>query len=71
MFTQPHERAYAHEIGITKREYFAAMILQGLCANTDLSFAYHLLEENPDDVAKRLRTVVKISDEMIKALNQQ
>lgn len=45
--------------GLTKREYFAAMVLQGLSANEHL--------ESTADIAERS---VKQADALIEALNQ-
>ena len=45
--------------GLTKREYFAAMALQGLLANSGLN-------DNPDDA----KTAVEIADALIARLNQ-
>lgn len=47
--------------GLTKREYFAAMALQGLCANA--MFA----EGKPSTLSA---TAVNVADALIKALNQ-
>lgn len=46
--------------GLTKREYFAAMAMQGFCACPDLSLSREVLSEES----------VKQADDLIKALNK-
>ena len=46
--------------GLTKREYFAAMALQGICANDDL-----LLKGEIEKIS------VEIADDLILALNRR
>ena len=64
--TKPNDAAFAcatswgHQEGLTKREYFAAMALQGLCANPNES---GLFEVNA------LRAV-GMADTLIKELNR-
>lgn len=48
-----------YETGLSKREYFAAMALQGLLSTSKL------LPNNAEIIA------VKMADELIKALNEQ
>lgn len=50
-----------HSVGITKREYFAAMAMQGFIASCDTS-------SGPDDRVISSWSVC-IADELIKALN--
>lgn len=49
------------EFGLTKREYFAAMAMQGICANTNQRLGPRELTE----------TAVRIADHLIQQLNQQ
>ena len=45
-FPMPHPTDYYAESGLTKREYFAAMALQGFTANT------HSIKWLPEEIAK-------------------
>lgn len=45
--------------GLTKREYFAAMAMQGLCANP-----------HPGSITKVAKMSVECADELIKQLNE-
>lgn len=56
----PIENAPVYFGGLTKREYFAAMAMQGLCANTN--HRWHPLELS--------ETSVKIAEYLINQLNQ-
>lgn len=47
--------------GLTKREYFAAMAMQGICANTNQRLGPRELTE----------TAVKIADHLIQQLNEK
>ena len=49
-------------IGLTKREYFAAMAMQGYLANTNIGGNYLPIEHAIDSV--------KLADALIKALNE-
>ena len=68
--TNPNESAFARisddyipeQWGLTKREYFAAMAMQGLANN------WHRNDQDRQECANR---AVLIADELIKALNQQ
>lgn len=69
MSTQANDAAYpiANGVlewqgGLTKREYFAAMALQGMLADRRL---YH-----PDDMESACSDAVKMADELINKLNQ-
>jgi hypothetical protein len=55
----PYDRCPDDEIGITKREYFAAMILQGLCSKTVQT-----------DSEKLIFHSVRMADALIKELNK-
>lgn len=57
-------------IGLTKREYFAAMALQGLCANH--TWTDHLIEDDWEKYKQRLTSgSVEIADSLIEALNKE
>lgn len=47
-------------VGLTKREYFAAMALQGLCAR-----------QSNGSIDSVTHNAVRIADELIKALNKK
>jgi hypothetical protein len=49
--------------GLTKREYFAAMAMQGMLANSQIDFDNLTYKQYAEDC-------VMVSDELIKALNQ-
>lgn len=49
-----------HTLGLTKREYFAALAMQGIISNWKL--------KDPDDVC---RMSVNLADKLIKALNEE
>lgn len=53
---------YVREWGLTKREYFAAMAMQGLLANEAHSYRTNLL---------LAEYAVIVSDELINALNKK
>lgn len=57
----PIKNAPVYFGGLTKREYFAAMAMQGLCANTN--YEWHPLELS--------ETSVRIAEYLITQLNQQ
>lgn len=66
--TQPNDPVYPHPSGygnpdLSKREYFAAMAMQGLCANS-IPGSHH----QSDRLA---REAVDYADELIKALNKE
>lgn len=52
-----------NQVGITKREYFAAMALQGI-------IAAHNIYETGIDHEVNAKTAVNAADELIKALNK-
>lgn len=54
-------RMECSSVGLTKREYFAAMAMQGICSNTNNRFL-------PREVAE---VSVRIADELIKTLNNE
>ena len=56
----PDDRGYTHD-GLTKREYFAAMAMQGLCAGL----------KGSENVAALAPLSVSIADALITALNSQ
>lgn len=64
--TEPNEPAFAcasdtgHQEGLTKREYFAAMAMQGIISNP-------IHDQYKSTVAE---VSVKMADELIKALNK-
>jgi hypothetical protein len=55
------ERLECSDSGLTKREYFAAMAMQGICANLSSRL-------KPSEAAE---TSVKIADALIQQLNQK
>jgi hypothetical protein len=58
--TKSNDSAYpAYGDGLTKREYFAAIAMQGLCAGTNSHFAPEMYAEYS----------VKYADALINALN--
>ena len=57
----PYQGAIPSQDGLTKREYFAAMALQGICCNVD-NFGNSEYE--------LARAAVTMADELIKALNK-
>jgi hypothetical protein len=59
------------KLGLSKREYFAAMVMQGMAANPAM---FELTSEkiNPTEVAAfYANAAVEQADALIKALNQQ
>lgn len=54
-----HNSEQAPTDGLTKREYFAAMAMQGIMAN-----------QNSGSIPKMCQDAVFAADELIKALNQ-
>ena len=57
----PIESAPVYFGGLTKREYFAAMAMQGICANTNQRLGPRELTE----------TAVKIANHLIQQLNEK
>ena len=51
----------SHEDGLTKREYFAAMAMQGLCSHQDIG---------NKDATRIARLAVEQADELLKQLAQ-
>jgi hypothetical protein len=73
-FPVAHENlTFADNAGLTKREYFAAMAMQGILANPNTS---HQIESqygkiDANNANKILAyTATKLSDALIKALNE-
>lgn len=60
-----NEQDYHHEQGLTKREYFAGLAMQGLCAN--------YLRENVTgwNISTYAKEAVAIADELIKQLESK
>ena len=56
------ENTVYHTRGLTKREYFAAMAMQGILANTNIGANYIPIEQ--------AMYSVKLADAIIKALNE-
>jgi hypothetical protein len=56
------------ELGLTKREYFAAIILQGMAAS---AFWAENFTDKEEHLSKAMAVAVKASDELLKQLNQQ
>lgn len=53
--------------GLTKREYFAAMAMQGLCANPNVS-----VDKSQADVVQFYATVsIKFADELLRQLDKE
>jgi hypothetical protein len=55
----------AAQSGITKREYFAAMAMQGLVANSELSEKHGIPQTETSELA------VKMADALIAELNKE
>lgn len=60
-FPQDSNNHYAHDVGLSKREYFAGLAMQGLAANS------YLLEISAIDENRGLK-VVKLAVDMADAL---
>lgn len=61
------DRGYTHD-GLTKREYFAAMAMQGFCANPETN---RPLNDKDEDLKIALsRVSVKLADALIEQLNK-
>lgn len=57
--------------GLTKREYYAAKAMQGLCSNTEIVFGSHRVNEHPVDCLGSLPAdAVALADALIAALAQ-
>ena len=57
--------------GLTKREYFAAMAMQGVCANPDLSIYFSELKVPTDEVRLLYaESAVKIADALLLELSK-
>ena len=61
-FEIEHKDGKVYAKGLTKREYFAAMAMQGYLANTNIGGNYLPIEHAIDSV--------KLADALIKALNE-
>ena len=59
------EEAFFHTKGLTKREYFAAMAMQGMVAN---GCSIDIDKDYPFET--RAKTCILIADALIKALNE-
>lgn len=60
--THGNEKVFEGSYQLTKREYFAAMILQGLVSKYNMNA--------PQDQATLSQMAVELTDEFIKHLNQ-
>ena len=56
--------------GLTKREYFAAMAMQGLCANQIIKEVINKAKSQKDFDSYLTNTAVSIADSLIDSLNQ-
>jgi hypothetical protein len=56
--------------GLTKREYFAAMALQGLCANQIIKEVINKAKSQKDFDSYLTNTAVSIADSLIDSLNK-
>lgn len=77
--TEPNERVYPSttqgstpfssltHLGLTKREYFAAMAMQGICANTN----YSLGEIEQGACCNIVDASLAVADQMIAELNKE
>lgn len=59
----PHPGIYNEHTGLTKREYFAAMALQGLCSGLRIGDSLDLLHIEFSE------TAIKMADELLKQLD--
>lgn len=57
-------------LGLTKREYFAAMVMQGLCANP--VYAQMILDKIPEKDAADFISIISVeqADNLINQLNK-
>lgn len=55
-----------HHTGLTKREYFAAMIIQGMFANSDAT--KETLKQGSDPMTAFAKQAVMSADELLKQL---
>jgi hypothetical protein len=60
----------AHNPPITKREYFAAMAMQGLCANPILKDVINKVKSAKEFDSYTANTAVSLADALINALNE-
>ena len=75
MKCNPNDSAYPSDLGkcngLTKRELFAAMAMQGICANPGVIWGEHKLPEHPGDCRGSIaKAAVRIADALIAALNE-
>jgi len=56
--------------GLTKREYFAAMAMQGLCANPILKDVINKVKSAKEFDSYTANTAVSLADALINALNK-
>lgn len=63
-----HDRAVGSSVyhGLTKREYFAALAMQGICADSEMTFG---INEFPPEVIAQM--AVDRADALIEALNRE
>jgi len=76
MNTKPNDCAYPAdsqtqtEGGLTKREYFAAMAMQGLCTNPILKDVIDKVKSAKEFDSYTANTAVSLADSLINALNE-
>ena len=72
MTTNPNDYVYSNagigQPGLTKREYFAAMAMQGLLSIYDTNI--NAIIPNDENICYMTTLSVKAADELIKALNE-
>jgi len=57
----------SYQGGMSLRDYFAALALQGFCSNPDLNKAAVMLDRNPEQVrAAYVKSAYAAADEMLK-----
>ena len=57
--------------GMSLRDYFAGMALQGLCANTGVIYGDHLCPEHPADCCGPIsRAAYELADAMLNSRNK-
>lgn len=67
LYDGPNANQFCHD-GLTKREYFAAMAIQGICAN--LEYIQKTYEKTPEHELI-VRKSIRIADELLKQLEIQ
>ena len=58
----PHKTNYSDSPGLTKREYFAALAMQGMC-----SYMPEFAQSHAEKISE---TAIQIADALIEALNK-